>query len=73
MLKTKDGKLNGLTVADPSRKLSRMVLSVSGIYKTESESCKTLVDEKQNSTMFIVDLPLGVYLGKSVDMKIEKR
>ena len=71
MLKTKDSKLRGFTLADPSRKLSRMVLSVSGIYKTQGEGYQTVADEKQNTTMFIVDLPQGVYLGKSVDVTIE--
>lgn len=70
MLKTKAGRVQELTVADPSRKLSRMLLSVSGIYKTQGENYRTVVDEKQNSTLFIVDLPQGVYLGKSVNLKV---
>jgi chondroitin AC lyase len=69
MLRLKAGKLDGLTLADPSRKLSRMVVSISGIHKMEGENYRTVIDEKQNSTMFIVDLPQGVYLGKSVQVK----
>lgn len=68
MVNTKDGKVKGLTLADPSRKLSRMLLSVTGIYKAQGDSYRTVIDEKQNSTLFIVDLPQGVYLGKSVQI-----
>ncbi|GAB2770398.1 polysaccharide lyase 8 family protein [Rhabdobacter roseus] len=66
MLKTKDGRLSELTLADPSRKLSRIMLTVSGVYKAKGENYRTLVDEKQQSTLFIVDLPQDVYNGKSV-------
>jgi len=71
MLNTKEGKLKELTLVDPSRKLSRILLSVSGIYKNQGEGYRTVVDEKQNNTMFIVDLPQGVYLGKSIHLKLE--
>ena len=71
MLKLQNGRLNELTLADPSRKLSRMLLSVSGIYKAKGENFRTVVDVEQSSTLFIVDLPQGVYLGKSVVLKVE--
>jgi chondroitin AC lyase len=71
MLKTDGGKLTAVTLADPSRKLSRILLTVSGIYRTQGEGYKTIIDEKQKSTLFIVDLPQGVYAGKSADIKIE--
>lgn len=70
MLKTKGGKVSELTVADPSRKLSRMLVSVSGIYRSQGEHYGTVVDEKQTTTLFIVDLPGDVYLGKSVHLKV---
>ncbi|TDE15592.1 polysaccharide lyase family 8 super-sandwich domain-containing protein [Dyadobacter psychrotolerans] len=71
MLKTNAGKLKTLTLADPSRKLGSMELSVSGIYKAEGEGYKTVVNQKQNTTTFIVDLPQGVYLGKSVSLSVK--
>ncbi|GAB3167521.1 polysaccharide lyase 8 family protein [Telluribacter humicola] len=71
MLKIEGGRLSELTLADPSRKLSRMLLSVSGVYNVQGEHFRTLVDEKQNSTLFIVDLPQGVYLGKSVHLSVK--
>ncbi len=71
MLKIQKGRLSELTLADASRKQSRMLLTVSGVYKTRGDNYRTIVDEKQNSTMFVVDLPQGVYLGKSVHLKLE--
>ncbi len=70
MLKMREGRLSELTLADPSRKLSRMLITVSGIYKARGENYRTVVDQEQNSTLFIVDLPQGVYLGKSVQLKM---
>jgi chondroitin AC lyase len=71
MLKMEGGRLRELTLADPSRKLSRLLVTVSGVYKAQGEHFRTLVDEQQKSTLFIVDLPQGVYLGKSVPLKVE--
>ncbi|MBC8154402.1 MAG: chondroitin lyase, partial [Bacteroidetes bacterium] len=71
MLKMKGSRLTELTLADPSRKLSRMVLTVTGIYKTKGENYRTVVNEDQNSTLFMVDLPQGVYLGKSVHLNVD--
>ena len=71
MLKTKGGRLKALTVADPSRKLSRISVSVSGIYKNKGEGYTAAADPKQNRTLFTVDLPQGVYLGKSFNLELE--
>jgi len=71
MLKMKNGRLSELTLADPSRMLSRILLSVTGVYKSRGDHFTTLVNEGQNSTLFIVDLPQGVYLGKSVQLKVD--
>ncbi|HEV7347657.1 polysaccharide lyase family 8 super-sandwich domain-containing protein [Telluribacter sp.] len=71
MVKMQKGRLIELTLADPSRKLSRMLVTLNGVYKARGENFRTLVDEQQKSTLFIVDLPQGVYLGKSVHLKVE--
>ncbi|GAB3700408.1 polysaccharide lyase 8 family protein [Spirosoma flavus] len=71
MLKMESGRLKELTLADPSRKLSKISFSVSGKYKTKGENFRTEVDETKNSTLFTVDLPQGVYAGKSVQLKVE--
>lgn len=65
MLKMPGGKLTELTVADPSRKLSQISVTVTGKYPSKGENYRTEVDAANNSTQFIVDLPQGVYLGKS--------
>jgi chondroitin AC lyase len=39
------------------------------IYTTKGEGFTCLPNEKSNTTMVIVDLPQGVYLGKSVTVK----
>lgn len=70
LLKMKGERLQELTVADPSRKLSRMVVTVSGIYKNKGEGFIALPDISQNQTIFLIDLPQGVYLGKSLTMKL---
>ncbi|MCY7356836.1 MAG: polysaccharide lyase beta-sandwich domain-containing protein, partial [Rudanella sp.] len=66
MLKMQGGKLTELTVADPSRKLSQISVSVTGKYPSRGENYRAVVDEAKNSTLFIVEVPQGVYLGKSV-------
>ncbi len=66
MLNMKGDKLTELTVADPSRKLSQISVSVTGKYPSKGENYRTVVNEAKNSTLFIVELPQGVYLGKSV-------
>ena len=71
MLKMQGGRLNNLTLSDPSRKLSRISLSVTGIYQAKGENYRTVVNESQNSTLFIVDLPQGVYAGKSVKLTVK--
>lgn len=71
MLTTKNGRLTALTVSDPSRKLKQMTLTVTGAYKTKGENFQATVDEKQNRTRFTVDLPQGVYAGKSIQLKLE--
>lgn len=70
MLKMRDTQLQELTVADPSRKLNRISLTVPGIYKTKGEGFVTMPNAAQNTTLIIVDLPQGVYAGKSVSIKL---
>lgn len=71
MLNMKGDKLTALTVADPSRKLSQISVSVPGKYPSKGENYRAVVDEASNSTLFIVALPQGVYLGKSAVVKVE--
>ncbi len=70
MLKMRDGRIENLSVADPSRKLSRIALTVSGIYGSESEGFRTIPDEGAEETLLLIDLPQGVYAGKSVTLEV---
>jgi Polysaccharide lyase family 8, super-sandwich domain len=46
-----------------------VVVTLPSIYTTKGEGFSCLPNEKGNTTMVIVDLPQGVYLGKSVTVK----
>ena len=70
MLKMDGNKVKEITVADPSRELSRILITLPYIYKTSAAGIACLPDIKNNKTMLIIDLPQGVYLGKSVSFKL---
>ncbi|MDX2070688.1 MAG: polysaccharide lyase family 8 super-sandwich domain-containing protein [Haliscomenobacter sp.] len=66
MLKMAGDKVKQLTVADPSRCLGRILITLPGAYTSKSDKFICLPNVKNNTTTVIVDLPQGVYLGKSV-------
>jgi len=66
MLKMDGNRITEITVADPSRKLSRISVTVPGVYHVKTEDCFTVSDEENNSTLFMINLPQGVYAGKSL-------
>ena len=70
MLTMEGDKFKELTVADPSRKLSRILPTIPNCYKIKREGIDCFPDKKSNTTMFIVDLPKVDYLGKSVTIKL---
>lgn len=65
MLKMNGNRIKELSVSDPSRKLTRITLTVTGIYTTKGDNFITLPDNTRNSTLIIVDLPTDVYAGSS--------
>jgi chondroitin AC lyase len=65
MLKMNGNRIEKLSVSDPSRKLTRVSLTVPGIYNTKGENFITLPDKEENTTLIIVDLPTDVYAGSS--------
>ena len=69
MLQMEGKRIANLTVADPSRKLSKIHLTVSGSYSS-GENFSAFPDAGTNSTLLIIDLPEGVYAGKSVTIKL---
>ena len=70
MVHLNGNKIEKLTVADPSRKLSRMTLTVSGVYDVQGDGFFMLPNKKENNTLILVDLPQGVYAGKSVTVEL---
>lgn len=70
MLKTEANRIKELTVSDPSRKLSRLSITVPGIYDVEGENFIAHPDKNGNQTWIVVDLPQGVYAGKSVSVEL---
>lgn len=71
MIAMKEDRIVQIVVADPSRKLGKMVFEVSGLYQTQSEQAIAYPDEKRQTTRFVVDLPQGVYAGKSLSFLLE--
>jgi len=71
MLKMANNRIESLTVADPSRKLRKLMLSVSGIYDLSGENYVTYPDREHNRTSLVVDLPQDVYSGKSVTIELK--
>jgi chondroitin AC lyase len=70
MVKMKGQRIVELSVADPSRKLSRAAITVSGIYSSKADDFVTIPNKGANNTLVLVDLPLGVYAGKSVSVRL---
>jgi chondroitin AC lyase len=70
MLKLGGNRVREVTLSDPSRKLSRLLLTISGVYDSKGDGFTTQPDKTQNKTLFMVDLPQGVYAGKSVTVQL---
>ena len=70
MIKMKRNRIVELSVSDPSRKLSRIAMTVSGIYNSKGDCLSTIPNKSKNNTVVMVDLPRGVYAGKSVTVKL---
>lgn len=71
LLRMDGDKIKNITLADPSRKLSRILLTVPGSYPVKGPGFMTLPNQPQNNTLFVVDLPQGVYAGKSVSINLQ--
>jgi chondroitin AC lyase len=72
MLKMRNGEVLELSVSDPSRKLDRLLVTLSGNYNVNSDGVTSLGDPDGDGTLLIIDLPRGVYRGKSVTVKLRE-
>ncbi len=70
LLKLKNGRITEISVSDPSRDLNKIMITLPGIYASKNEGYILIPNTKSNSTMFIIDLPQGVYLGKSITFNL---
>jgi chondroitin AC lyase len=68
MIKFQGDKIKELTVSDPSRQLNRLSITVSGIYNEKREGLICISNAALKSTLMIVDVPQGVFAGKSVTL-----
>ena len=60
------GELAKLSVSDPNRELSKMMLTVSKKFKGKGTNFKSTWNAAQGMTEFVIDLPQGRWAGKSV-------
>ncbi len=70
MLKMNGNRIGEITVSDPSRKLTRMTITVPGIYNSQGDNFKTITNQDKNKTIIIVDLPTDVYAGSSTSIEL---
>lgn len=68
MLAIRVGKVEKLTVADPLRKLRRMMVTLSGEYDVKGVNVVLTSHTAEDETLVVIDLPQGVYAGKSVSL-----
>lgn len=66
MVRTNGKEVKEITVADPSRKPGRMHISASGKVSLTSKQVMCVFNKKENKTYISIELPKGVYAGKSV-------
>jgi chondroitin AC lyase len=70
MLKMDGNRIKELSVADPSRKLNQILVTVSGMYESDGDNFQTFQNESKQETLILVDLPTDVYAGKSVTIDL---
>ena len=70
MVELENSRIAKMTLADPSRKLNKMVVTISGKYEGQGDHFVTFPDQNPEHTLIIVDLPQGVYAGKSVEIEL---
>jgi chondroitin AC lyase len=73
MLKIKDDRVIELTVSDPFRKSSRLLVTLSGEYNANGDHLVILPNAVQKDSMILIDLPQDVYAGKSVTISLESK
>ena len=70
MVKTEGNRVTEISVADPNRELGKMNLSISSKCEKIEENFKAIWDADEKMSKITIDLPLDVYAGKSVTIKL---
>lgn len=70
MLFMKGDRIEKLTISDPSRQIRKAIVTIPEIYHSSGDNFDTYPNQDQKSTMIMVDLPQGVYSGKSVTIEL---
>jgi chondroitin AC lyase len=70
MVKTEGSKLKSITVADPSRKLAKIHLTVSAEISKTGNSFKSVWNKDKQISEIAIELPQTVHAGKSVTIEL---
>jgi chondroitin AC lyase len=70
IVKTDGSKLKSVTVADPSRKMAKINLSISGKIDKNGNLFKSYWNQEKVTSEIAIDLPQTVYAGKSVTIEL---
>lgn len=70
MLKTANGGVEEISVADPNRELSKMNFSLSKRIDGDGENYQAVWNDHKQATQVSIDLPEGQLAGKSVTVKL---
>lgn len=69
MIKTDGRAVKEISVADPTRKMGKMHLTISGKVELNGEGVTFAYDDKKNQTNISITLPKAVFTGSSVTVK----
>tara|TARA_R110002050_G_scaffold72581_5_gene156285 strand:- start:476 stop:2659 length:2184 start_codon:yes stop_codon:yes gene_type:complete len=70
MLKLKRGKVESFSISDPTRKLTELKFTLEGLYSLKDPDIKVIKNRKTKTSQFIVQMPKGVFSGKSLNFKL---
>ena len=70
MVKFSGQDIRKITVADPSRRLGRLHLKISGRISVNAENVSSVFDSETSMSQISIDLPKGPYAGQSVVIEL---
>lgn len=73
LVKQNKESIQSLTVADPTRGRDQFRISLQGKYKRTTREVQTKYNSSSNTTQIWIDLPQGVYAGKSITVELRHR